>query len=100
MRLGSDTWPPTQSAMPQERNESVSLRSKTWTCQSGCAARIDWVAKVPAWVQPTTATVRAPFLLSGISASPLFRWRFLRPRASCGRECGHSRPWPLRFNVT
>lgn len=57
MRLGSLTWPPTHRAMPQERNDSVSLRSKTCTVQSGCAVRMACAAKVPACVQPTIATV-------------------------------------------
>ena len=57
MRAGSLTWPPTHRAMPHERNDSESLRSKTWTVQSGWAARSWEAAKVPAWVQPMMATV-------------------------------------------
>ncbi len=57
MRLGSLTWSPTQRAMPHERNDTVSLRSKTWTSQSGWALRMDTVANTPAWVQPMTATL-------------------------------------------
>ena len=57
MRLGSLTWSPTQRAMPQERNDSESLRSKTWTVQSGWAVRSWEAAKVPACVQPTIAAV-------------------------------------------
>ena len=79
MRLGSETLLPTQSAMPQERKERVSLRSNTWTCQLGCWARMDWVAKVPAWVHPTTATTfwshavradEAAASASGLGAAP------------------------------
>ena len=48
--------PSTQRAIPQERKEIVSLRSKTVILQEGEWVRMDVIALVPACVQPITTT--------------------------------------------